>query len=185
MIKKKNLIKLDKKGYKWYKKEFEKFNVRLKPFFSRKEIDRAGRILDSHKKMLDEKCNIITHGDLHPGNIIITSQNQIAILDWFYVHLNNMAYDLAYIYLDILNRKTRKKPFDEFSSRLVKNKDEFYILFQLSVLKIAPQKINVLFDSFQSKKETESEYRKHLTASGFRKMKYNLDDFKNALYRLS
>ncbi len=185
LAKKKNLIKLDKKGYGWYKQEFNKYSARLKPFFSEKEIEKAGEILDSHRKLLDEKCEIITHGDLHPGNIVITPQNQIAILDWFYVHLNNIAFDLAYVYLDIIDKKTRKKLLDEFTNKLVKNKEEFSALFRSSTLKIAPQKINVLFDSFQSKKETENEYRKHLTASGFKKLEYNLKDFEKALYNIN
>lgn len=181
LAKKKNIIKLEKKGYRWHKQEFNKYKARLNPFFSEKEIEKADEILDSNRKLLDEKCEIITHGDLHPGNIIITPRNKIALLDWFYVHLNNIAYDLAYVYLDIIDKKARKKLLSEFIKRLVKDKEEFSALFQASILKIATQKINVLFDSFQSKKETKIEYRRHLTASGFRKLEYNINDFKNAL----
>ncbi len=143
-----NLIKLEKKGYEYYKKELDMYSGRLKPFFLEKEVKKAREVLNSYRDLLDESCVIITHGDLHAGNIIITDKKQIAVIDWFYVHLNNIAFDVAFLYMERLyGDKLRKEILINFIKEFVENKEIFSILFRLAILRIAPQKINVLFDS--------------------------------------
>jgi len=186
LINNKNLINLEKKGYIYYRKEYDIYKDRLKPFFSKKEIDKAKDIFISYKHLLDKKCAIVTHGDLHPGNIIITHNNQIAIIDWFYVHLNNMAFDIAFLYMEMWqNKKVRNKILNDFAKVFSKNEPEFSELFRLSVLRIAPQKINVLYDSIKNKQDNKPSYYKNLSKNGIKKLECLLKNFETALYGIN
>jgi serine/threonine protein kinase len=178
----KNLIKLEKKGYNAYIKEFGAYSARLKPFFYKREIDKVEKIFNFYKNLLDRNTNIITHGDFHPGNIILTKKGTIAVIDWFYVHLNNIAFDFTFLFAETDDEKFRKEFLEKFVKKFVKDKKEFYSLFRLSVLRIIPQKINVLFDSFKNKEDTRQAYCKNLSSVALKKMDRNLKDFENALY---
>ena len=182
----KNFIKLEQKGHDAYLKGFDMYSARIKPFFREGEIDEVKKIFNSYENLLNRKTNTITHGDLHPGNVILTKRGGVAIIDWFYVHLNNITFDFTFFFTETDNERFRKEFLEKFVKKFVKDKAEdkreFYSLFRLSILRIVPQKINVLFDSLKNKEETMRSYRNNLSKVAFKKMNRNLKDFENALY---
>ena len=184
-----NLITLEKRGHDAYLRDFNMYGARMKPFFKEREIDKVKGIFNSYENLLNRKTNTVTHGDLHPGNIILMKKGGVAVIDWFYVHLNNIAFDFAFLFTETDNERFRKKLLEKFVKKFVKDKSkdkkEFYSLFRLSILRIVPQKINILFDSFKNKEETMRSYRNNLSDIAFKKMNRNLKDFKDALYEIN
>jgi len=66
-------------------------------------------ITDSIKRLnkkishqMDAYCRYLTHGDLHPANIIIDGDDT-TLIDWENVHWDNHAYDLVSIWLRLWN----------------------------------------------------------------------------------
>ncbi|MDD3190627.1 MAG: phosphotransferase [Candidatus Pacebacteria bacterium] len=175
-------LKLTKETYKDFKKAYQKNKERLLPFFSEKEIGKAGEVLESYKGVIDKESDTLTHGDFHPGNLIITPQKEVAIIDWYFVHLNNAAFDIAFLYLEITDKKFRDKLLHKFVEELVENKEEFMTLFRLDILRLAPQKINVLYDALYTKDAKREDYYSKLTPKGIAKLETNIAAFEKALY---
>lgn len=175
-------VKLKAEKHKDFIAAFEKDRARLETFFTEQEIVRAEEILRGGKKILDAKNDTITHGDFHPGNLIITPAKEIAIIDWYYVHLNNFAFDIAFLYLEIANKKFRKKVLESFVDSLAKkDRADFWILFRLDILRLVPHKISVLCDALYKHDPVRQDYYDILTEKGVAKLEANLDAFKKAL----
>lgn len=68
-------------------------------------IDRAARIVYQVDDGLQSECTV-SHGDYHPLNLSVRN-DEITILDWEYVHLNSMYWDL-YNLLDITSPSYRR-----------------------------------------------------------------------------
>ncbi|ULL17921.1 aminoglycoside phosphotransferase family protein [Paenibacillus sp. H1-7] len=68
-------------------------------------IDRAARILQQVDDELQSEWTV-SHGDYHPLNLSVRN-DEIIILDWEYVHLNSMYWDL-YNLLDITSPNYRR-----------------------------------------------------------------------------
>jgi len=178
-------LKLQKETHKDFEKAYQKNKERLSPFFSEKEINRAGEVLKSYRELIDEKGDMLTHGDFHPGNLIITPEKKVAIIDWYFVHLNNAAFDIAFLYLEITDKKFRDKILQKFIEELVGNKEEFMALFRLDILRLVPQKITVLYDALYTKDAEKEDYYSKLTPKGIAKLEANLEAFEKALYGIN
>lgn len=174
-------IGLGREGYKEFKDAFERYGGRLKPFFSEKDMENAEKILDVSREILDRGSVIITHGDFHPGNVIITDKKEIAIIDWYYVHLNNLAYDIAFFFLEIADDEFGKKMLEKFVDEMVKDEKMFWRLFRADVLCIIPWKVNVLCDALYTFDPAKEDYYRKLTPKGIAKLEKNLDVFEKAL----
>lgn len=174
-------IKLVAEKYENFKVAYQKNSKVLKPFFTEKEIKTGFEILESRKRILDTKNKTITHGDLHPGNLIIKKKNDIAIIDWYYVHLNNVAFDIAFFFLEISDKKFQNKVLEKFVSELVDDENEFWQLFRLNILRLAPQKISVLRDALYVAEPVKEDYYAKLTPKGVAKLEVNLEAFQKAL----
>ncbi|MFA7170717.1 MAG: phosphotransferase [Candidatus Paceibacterota bacterium] len=174
-------INLKTQKYIDFKKAYEKYRGNLSPFFAQEEIEKGGEILQSGKKLLDEKSGIITHGDFHPGNLIITPGEKAAIIDWYYVHLNNMAFDIAFFYLEISDREFQKQVLGKFFEKMKVDKTEFWHLFRLDILRLVPQKINVFYDALGILEPKKEDYYVNLTPKGVAKLETNLEAFRKAL----
>lgn len=174
-------IKLEKEKYADYEKSYEKYEQRLDPFFSKDEIKAGMDILAANRNLLDCKNEAITHGDFHPGNIIIKNGGGIAIIDWYNVHLNNAAFDIAFLSLEITDKDFRNKILEQFVKEVAEDEMEFWQLFRLDVLRLVPQKINVLCDALYTFNPTKEDYYAKLTQKGLAKLETNLEFFKRAL----
>jgi aminoglycoside phosphotransferase len=174
-------INLHKEKYSDFKNAYEKYSEKLTPFFAAEEIQKAAEILKSYEKLLDEKTGVITHGDLHPGNLIITDEKGIAIIDWYYVHFNNVAFDIAYLFLEIADKDFQKKILARFVEELAENEAEFWQLFRLNVLRLVPWKINVFYDALYMRSPKKEYYYAKLTPKGLSKLEANLEAFGKAL----
>ncbi len=178
-------IKLKAWKHKDFLEAYEKYAGTLKPFFTEKEIGKAAEVLNANKKILDASSRFIAHGDFHPGNLIITPQKEIAIIDWYYVHLNNIAFDISFLYLEITDKKFQKKILERFVNESASDKEEFFRLFRLNILCLAPQKINVLRDALYTLEPEKKDYYAKLTSKGIAKLETNLEAFDKALYGIN
>lgn len=153
----------------------------LEPFFAPGEIAAAREILAAGVPRLDAAPAVITHGDFHPGNLLLTPAGGVAILDWYNVMLNNLAFDPAFFILELTEPKLRTRLLEAFAGQMAPARAEFEELFRLDVLRLAPQKINVLYDALYTEHPTAADYRAKLTAAGRRKLQLQLEFFRRAL----
>ena len=174
-------IKLRAQKYEDFKKAYEASGDALAPFFDKAQIAQGAEILRTHGELLDAKSVAITHGDFHPGNLIITPGGKIAVIDWYCVHLNNMAFDIAFLYLEIADKKFRKKVLEKFMAEIVSDEAEFWQLFRLDILRLVPQKINVLRDALYAAEPEREDYYGKLTPQGIAKLETNLEAWRQAL----
>ena len=174
-------VKLEAQKYEEFEKAYGTYGAVLAPFFSEAQIAQGAEILRAHRELLDAKSVAITHGDFHPGNLVITPSGKIAVIDWYYVHLNNMAFDIAFLCLEIADKKFRKKVLEKFMAEMVDDEAEFRRLLRLDILRLAPQKINVLRDALYIAKPKKKDYYDKLTPRGIAKLETNLEAFAQAL----
>jgi hypothetical protein len=173
-------IALEREGYAEHVRSYMQYAPRLRPFFTAEEIEAGRRLLEEGQALLDAQCELIVHGDFHPGNIILKEDGGVAFIDWYDVHLNNCAYDLAYLLLEIPDPSLRAELIECFEEG-EKDKDNFRRLLRLDILRLAPRKIGVLGDALFKNEPTKEDYRKGLTEKGLAKLEINLDFFRRAL----
>ncbi len=135
-IKKK--IKLSRHGYYWYKSDyyFYKNTETLRQFIPR-ELKAVGKIFAKNKKFLDKEAKVLAHGDLYPNNILLLSPNHFAIIDWELIHLNNPAFDVAFIWLTAFRDSRWRKSFLQAILNLTANQKKFKKLFRLVCLSLS------------------------------------------------
>lgn len=176
-----NGIRLHRESFSDHIRAYLGYCQRLRPFFSGAEIKQAEKILQSGRALLDRASTVVTHGDFHPGNIVITDKKRIAIIDWYAVRIDNPAFDLAFLYLEISDQALRRKLLQTFLREAVSDHDGFRELFRLDVLRLVPQKIGVFYDALSAKDPGRAEYYSRLTPSGIAKLEHDLEAFRIAL----
>lgn len=128
-------------GSRMYKKGFNFFSDRIGNFNELKNSKTLGK---AKKIYLDhaDKFNKITktylaHGDLHPGNIIISIKNRkIYLIDFASASYNNIAFDFCFVYLlSWKNKNFQKQLLNTYLTSLnKKQKDEFFLIFDLDYI---------------------------------------------------
>ena len=116
--------------FKIYKKIFNQVldSPKNSELLSFDKLKRALDTFESKEKLFNQNL-ILTHGDLNPGNIIV-NQNKIVFIDWEKVRFDNIASDLAFLWVkSALSNEYRNKIILKFSS-MVKSKEEFNELFR-------------------------------------------------------
>jgi|GEM_PF-1757386 aminoglycoside phosphotransferase (APT) family kinase protein len=174
-------IELQIRGYREFREAYEKYGAVLRPFMSEASIAAGAKILKEGAALLDDKRRVIAHGDLHPGNLVITPEGKIAIIDWYYVHLSNAAFDIAFLYLEITEEDFRREFMERYVAEVADDAREFCELFRLNILRIVPQKISILRDALYTQDPKESDYYEKLTSQGAAKLAKNLEAFERAL----
>jgi hypothetical protein len=174
-------IGLAREDSKAFQKAYEKYSRRLEPFFPLREIEEAGALLTQGAPLLDARCAIIAHGDFHPGNLILKDGGGVAFIDWYNVQLNNLAFDLAFLVLEITDAAFRDRIFARFIADIVDDEAEFWQLFRFDILRLVPQKINVLADALYRQDPSRDDYKAGLTSKGQAKLEMQLDFFQRAL----
>lgn len=131
----------------WFERDFEyhrrnfleKFvNSSLnKNLISRKEINLAQEVMMGNKKFLDSSAKFLCHGDLYPNNLILNEEGNLIILDWGLSTFNNLAFDVAFIYLMAQTIPQWQEKFLKHFLNLIKDKEEFKVLFRIDAISLA------------------------------------------------
>jgi aminoglycoside phosphotransferase (APT) family kinase protein len=79
--------------FKHYLNLETKHNKKLK-----KDFDLSVRWLDSHVSSSYCPKYCLCHGDYHPGNVCVTKDYRIVVLDWDSIEIGDPAYDVGYAY---------------------------------------------------------------------------------------
>ncbi|MBU4360379.1 phosphotransferase [Patescibacteria group bacterium] len=158
--------------------DFKKCQKTLKQFFTKNEIKKGIEIIKQSKKLLNKTKLILTHGDLHPANIIITKNNKISIIDWFDSQLNNRVYDATCLWFKLWNYPEKQKLFLVNFLKNINNKKEFEKLFKINQIRLTPKMLEVANDVKKSLLENQIQEKNKLN----KLIKYLIENYKNIIY---
>jgi len=162
-------------GY-WYLHDFNRYkNNFLKEFvlsklnknlLSQKEIKFIERILKENKKFLDKEAKYLSHGDLYPNNLMLNKERELIILDWGLANFNNLAFDVAFIYLMAYRLPGWQKNFLNDYLKSIKEKNKFKKLFKLSLISLTIRLAAFCYFRLKEKpdKKIFSIFKKHIRA---------------------
>lgn len=107
----------------------------ISKYLSTEVIDFIKRLNEKNSHLLDTYCKYLTHGDLHPANIIINGDDT-TLIDWENVHWDNHAYDLVSIWLRLWNFTQRDLLIHESRGDLAseESKDIFHYVVLHKIL---------------------------------------------------
>ncbi|MFH1838313.1 MAG: phosphotransferase [Candidatus Kuenenbacteria bacterium] len=133
-LKVKKTIELHQHNYHWYKADFDYYShTKILQKLIPKELEKIKHFLEKNKTLLNRNANYLTHGDLYPNNILI-SNNQLVIIDWELVHLNNQAFDFVFIWMNAFRNPKWQQEFFKTYFQKVKDKIKFKKLFRIITL---------------------------------------------------
>lgn len=79
----------------WKKRYFSVISERLAAFLKEGERFPGWEIMmdyiDSNRNLLDSRPQVYLHGDYHMGNLIISPQNELSVIDWHTVDFDNIG----------------------------------------------------------------------------------------------
>ena len=136
-------LRLYRHGGWWYQQDFNFYKENfLKSFIinnllSENEINIINELLSENKKILDEEAKYFCHGDLYPDNILVADKNKVYFLDWGISNLNNLSFDVAFIYLDAWRNEKWKEKFLKLYTEKQKDKNKFKKLFRISLISLS------------------------------------------------
>jgi len=93
----------------------------------KKDFDLAISLLNSNAPNNSCPQYCLAHGDYHPGNVCITKDSKMVVLDWDSIEIGDPAYDVGYAYhfikffSDPKNPNTAERTADRFISEYQKN----------------------------------------------------------------
>ncbi|MEK7166935.1 MAG: phosphotransferase [Patescibacteria group bacterium] len=127
----KKTMQLHSHNYHWYKADFDYyFYTEILQKEIPRELKKIKQLFEKNKILLNRNANWLTHGDLYPNNILI-SNNQLVIIDWELVHLNNQAFDLIFIWMNAFRNPKWQQDFLKTYFQKIKNKINFQKLFRI------------------------------------------------------
>jgi len=103
----------------------------------RKKIDfqEIYELFKKKRKFLEKSPLVLAHGDFTLANFV-ASKGKLVVTDWEQAHLDNFAYDICHLWIQLLRYPDWQKGLlSEFLSRLsADRKEEFQDLFRLIVI---------------------------------------------------
>lgn len=137
----KNIIHMDFYRYhEFFHKIIRQRKKDLLTVLTEEMIMRADQILVKHRHLLDKHCTLLAHGDFHPSNIII---NKVAkAIDWEQLHIDNAAYDVAYLWFRMVNNCSNRRFLITEFMKWTKQKKDISRLFRLNLLARLPDEIS-------------------------------------------
>lgn len=124
---KKNLFRFT---FKNCLKEIDAFSKIKINYFKSLDFNQLKKYIYQNKKEFRKKKLVLSHGDLHPGNLILSPSNKIFILDWSNAQLNFSFYDLSYLWLALwLNPQLQSYIYSK-----IKKQDFSFSLFSISLI---------------------------------------------------
>jgi len=138
-------IEIPRRSGEEFMELFDEFKHSLENLANPKEIARTLEKLSENKDILDNFSNVLSHGDLHPGNIILDEKKSppsVTLIDWAGVQMNNRAFDIAFLWSTLSRTpKIQNELFQEFR-KTVSDSENFDKLFDLNLIIIIPQIID-------------------------------------------
>jgi thiamine kinase-like enzyme len=125
-------------------KVFNKRKKLLKEYLSDEQIKKGVEILKKNKKVLNKTKLVLTHGDLHPGNIVLNKKDKLVIIDWFNAHLNNIAFDPCFVWFSLWGYPDEQKDFLENILENNSNEKQFKKLFSLNQIILTPKFLEIM-----------------------------------------
>lgn len=139
-------VEIPKRSGEGFIELFDQFKNSLDGLISPEETSQAREILLANKDLLKKSSAVLSHGDLHPGNIILNEKDSppsVTLIDWAGVQINNYAYDIAFLWATLSKSpKIQNDIIEEFKKVLLEhgyNNDDFEKLFNLDLFIIIPQ----------------------------------------------
>lgn len=105
--------------------------------------------LYKNEKLINNSKAVLTHGDFHPGNIIVQGDH-IAIIDWAYIHLNNYLYDITFLWLTFHNHPQLQERLLAKFKELSPRKENFDQMFKINLQHFVPRIIKIIKDRINS-----------------------------------
>lgn len=141
-----------------------------------KEIDfeKIYAFFDEKKEAFAKSPLVLAHGDYTLANFI-TAGGKLVVVDWEQVHLDNFAYDLSHLWIQLYRYPDwRKELVSKFISRLAKNKiEEFKDLFRVVIITEAMGELRWSINLCEKK------YRKGVKESSLKTINAALAGFDN------
>ena len=131
----KKTIELHRHNSHWYKADFDYYyHTKILQKLIPKELKKIKLLLKKNKTLLNKNANYLTHGDFYPNNFLLSNDNQLVVIDWELVHLNNQAFDFCFIWMNAFRNSKWQQEFFKTYFQKVKNKTIFKKLFRIVVL---------------------------------------------------
>ncbi|MFH1610324.1 MAG: aminoglycoside phosphotransferase family protein [Patescibacteria group bacterium] len=162
-----NSNKIKKISYNQTIKIFNKRKNILKKYLSSEQIKKGSDILKKNKQIFNKANFVLTHGDLHPGNIVLNKKDKLVVIDWFNAHLNNAAFDPCFVWFSLWGYPEEQKEFlDEITQENSKQKG-FKKLFSLNQIILTPKFLEIM-DNIKKEIDPDSEEHEDvIEAEGF------------------
>jgi thiamine kinase-like enzyme len=152
----KNLVFMDYERYhEYYHKFVRRKRYSLVKFLGEDSLDSADKIILKSKRLLNKNCTLFSHGDLHPANIILDNGRAVAI-DWENLHVDNCAFDLATLWMRMIDHQEERRFFLLEYAKRAPQKD-FPALFRLNLLCRIPEEIAMIWLGIASRATNEEE----------------------------
>ncbi|MEX1051934.1 MAG: phosphotransferase [Patescibacteria group bacterium] len=98
-----NLKNRDSQFYREHLKAVLKYHAAsISMYLPQKTQERILELNHQNQGTLDRFCTSLSHGDLHPGNIII-NDDRVSLIDWETIHIDNYVADTAFLWLRLWN----------------------------------------------------------------------------------
>ncbi len=184
-IPQKNLKKiLKKKEFFLWQRDFNIYLKMIRDYLQgiEKEIAKEinfGKIynfLNEKKEIFSNSPLILTHGDFTLANFVI-SRRKLIVTDWEQAHLDNFAYDLSHLWIQLWKHPDwQKRLISEFISRLPKDKiEEFKDLFRVVIISEALGELRLSINLCDKK------YKKNATEAALKTINAALLGFNNLI----
>jgi len=155
----KNITRMDSQHYLDYFNKIKRLKKKeFKHVIDQSMLEKGHSLLVKKRKLLDRKCNFLTHGDFHPANIFI-DQNAIAI-DWENLHINNIAFDITTLWFRMANHKKYRKLLLEEFTKTITQKEDFKQLFRLNILSRLPAETTIWANRLKKAEDNTDEHKK-------------------------
>jgi len=115
------------------------FDLRKKKVLSKKLSEEIIKHFKKNSVLLKRENRYLSHGDFNLGNLII-QKGDLKILDWESIQINNLAFDIAYLFSHLwqAQKKIRKKLIEDYLELLSpKEKIAFKKLFPIVIFYLA------------------------------------------------
>lgn len=135
IVKKKEFF-LWKRDFAGYLKIVKSYQEEIKQDLSKKiNFSKIYQLFEKGKNSFEKSPLVLAHGDFTLANFIV-SNKRVVVADWEHAHLDNFAYDLSRLWIQLWRYPLwQKELISEFISRLPERKrEEFKKVFRVVVI---------------------------------------------------
>ncbi|PKL72466.1 hypothetical protein CVV26_01405 [Candidatus Kuenenbacteria bacterium HGW-Kuenenbacteria-1] len=163
-VKIKKIMRLHCHNHHWYMADFGYYcHTKILQKIIPKELKIIKELLEKNRILLNRNANYLTHGDFYPNNILL-SDNQLVVIDWELIHLNNQAFDFTFIWMNAFRNHEWQREFFKTYFQKVKDKKKFKKLFKIVALTLC---LRFLHHAYITIKTFNKGYKEKLISRGF------------------